>query len=141
MSFRTLIPGGASSNGATFGFSVNSRGKGLKELRFSICPAIMRKTKWTADTLIALNIDDEEKKGELAVVSEGAFQARKLKITGSTQRGLFIFPYSGEALEVFQEYEGIYELDNVVATPEAITFDLPPAPEHEEEDAEEAEES
>lgn len=137
MSFRTLIPGGASTNGATFGFSVNSRGKGLKEIRFSISPALMRQTKWNAETWLALNIDDEEKKGEMAVVSEGAFQARRLKVTPSTQRGLFIFPYSGEAPEIFAEYEGIYELDNVEATPEAITFDLPPPPPEEETEEEE----
>ena len=102
MSFRTLTPAaGTSSGGAQFGFNVNSRGKGLHKLVFTIHPDIISQVNWQSTTHLKLEIDEEERKGRLTSVTAGSVGCRKLKLT-KTRRGLFHFPYSGEVMNFFR---------------------------------------
>jgi hypothetical protein len=123
--FEILLPGGATTTGAVFGYSVQASGRDRHSLRISISAEIMAKTTWTAATRLRLDIDDKARQGRLAVVAEGSHQARKLSVIPATNRGLFSFPWSGKCTDLFPMYDAVCEMDVIAATPDDVIFELP----------------
>ncbi|WP_395736320.1 hypothetical protein [Prosthecobacter sp.] len=145
MSFRPLKSVSTVSHGARFGFAIRSKGSGRTPcVAFSICADLVKQLKWQAGIRLRLDIDDETRRGQMVVVGGDDPDGRKLEVLQPSGRGQWCFPFSGEALQYFEAYEGMYPLDGVQVNTTSekkvtgtLSFDLPPAPEPAKEDEEE----
>lgn len=142
MSFIPLQSGDHRSAGAKFGFTIRSRGEGRQCVCFTICPRLIKRLGWRDGVRLRLDIDAKAHRGRLAAVGGDDEDGRKLRINPKSGRGEWFFPFSGEALDYFEAYESVYDLDDVqISAPGEITFDLPPEPQWEDGDGEEEAES